>query len=320
VKLFINGVEKKLKGLKPSKDDEVCDKSIHYDLTFPNYGTYTIKVEATNDQGTATETRVIQVARNIAVSKKAPANTHLFVVAIDEYQHWQSLNTPKNDAEKLIKTLTQKYQFKSSNVIKLYNEAATRTNILDNLYRLSQEIPAEDDILIYYAGHGFYDADNQTGYWIPANAPKTSYSSQFISYDELKRQLCNFKCQNVYLIADACYSGSFFKTIKSEIPPDDIKKYVENVQNYPSRRALASGGVEVVDDSDINQPNHSPFALALLDVLDNFEHEALPASILETYITVKVQSKTTQRPNASPIRSCGISDKANKGEFVFRKK
>ena len=49
---------------------------------------------------------------------------------------------------------------------------ANRTDILVALNKLRWNLTNQDNLLIYYAGHGWLDKDADEGYWLPTNAEK----------------------------------------------------------------------------------------------------------------------------------------------------
>lgn len=80
---------------------------------------------------------------------------YLFAIAIDKYNDSKilPLNNAVLDAEKFVEILTQKFGFELiSN--SLYNENATRTNIIEKLNSLTYLLTEEDSLIIYFAGHG----------------------------------------------------------------------------------------------------------------------------------------------------------------------
>ena len=53
------------------------------------------------------------------------------------------------------------YGYKKENIIELFNENATRKNIYTQLKKLVDNLTQNDRLLVYYAGHGFYDEKNE---------------------------------------------------------------------------------------------------------------------------------------------------------------
>ena len=111
-------------------------------------------------------------SRGIQKTPEAPkANTSgrqlALVIGNNAYQEWPSLQTAVKDAEALAKLLVSKYGFYSRDVRLLKN--TTRVQLLEGFDWLQSNAGPEDRVLIYYAGHGEYD-DQEDGWWVPVDA------------------------------------------------------------------------------------------------------------------------------------------------------
>ncbi len=105
------------------------------------------------------------------------------VIGVSKYKYAEgggprNLANAANDAERLYNTLITKYNFDTTNSRLLKN--ANRQQILDELDRLTAETNEKDNVLIFYAGHGFYDSHTEFGYWLPADS-KTTTRSEWIA-------------------------------------------------------------------------------------------------------------------------------------------
>jgi hypothetical protein len=77
------------------------------------------------------------------------------IIGIDEYSgEWPPLKNAVNDARGVAELLSSKYTFKY--IKTLYNREATRDNILKEFEFLLQKVKENDNVLIYYSGHGEY--------------------------------------------------------------------------------------------------------------------------------------------------------------------
>ena len=65
------------------------------------------------------------------------------------------LENPEKDAAKLKEIFTNRYTFSDSSTFLLLNP--TRQKIIAELYRLRKKIGPNDNLVIFYAGHGFWD-------------------------------------------------------------------------------------------------------------------------------------------------------------------
>lgn len=89
------------------------------------------------------------------------------VIGNNNYKYLPVLKTAQNDAKKVAETLNNKYGFK----VKLLLDAK-RSDILLALNNLRWNLSRRDNLLIYYAGHGWLDKEADEGYWLPINAQK----------------------------------------------------------------------------------------------------------------------------------------------------
>jgi len=186
----------------------------------------------------------------------------LLVVAIDAYQHCARLRNCVHDAQKIIGVLQKKYQF--DHVLELYNEAATKTNIVAQLNQLSEKINKDvDNLVLYFSGHGETEGeddgdDEQIGYLIPVEAQRGD-ESQYIPHLFLRSKLNRIRTWHTFVIIDACFAGSFFYNVRSE------KR--SGSEQLPSRWGISSSNSHEVA-LDGAPGDHSPFATCLLAALE----------------------------------------------------
>ena len=99
--------------------------------------------------------------------------------------------------------LLKNYEFSEDNSIMLENP--TRSELIETLEDLAAAVKANDSLLIFYAGHGFWDESFKQGYWLPADARQKSKSS-WISNATIRDYIYGIKTKHTLLIADACFS------------------------------------------------------------------------------------------------------------------
>jgi hypothetical protein len=229
-------------------------------------------------------------------------NNYLLLIGINDYRNWNPLHNAVKDCRDIAETLTTYYQFEPDKVITLFNENATRENILETLEGLQEMITSEENLLIYYAGHGYYDDFSRLGYWVPVDA-RLNKIPDFIRNSTIHDYLRTIDTKHTLLIADACYAGSLFATSRGDL---DI--------NAKSRWAFTSGDIEKVWDGQPGQ--NSPFARYLIGYLKNNHKPELLASDLIDAVKTTVQRNTAQTPQGSALRQAGD----NGGVFVFYRK
>lgn len=213
-------------------------------------------------------------------------------------------NLPTTDAEKLSNVLQNQYTFLTNDVTLLKNP--TRREIVIALDNLSQNATKNDNVLIFYAGHGHYDSENQIGYWLPKDAEMAN-TSNWIYNDQLVASIKKIKSKHTLLISDACFSGSIFKSrsINLQSAGDALKKKYE----LPSRKAITSGTLKTV-------PNVSIFMKYLLDRLSNTPEEYTSAGQLFQSIEIPVGNNSPTTPQYGVIQNVGDEG----GDFIFIRK
>ncbi len=226
---------------------------------------------------------------------------YLLIVGINDYAYWPRLNNCVKDAQDIKKTLTSKYQFSEKNIFELYNENATYENLRNELVKIKNEITPYDNLIIYYAGHGFYDEEWDNGYWVPVNAHESA-TNEFIQTSVIFNYLTKINAKHIFLIADACFSGSLFNT--------NAISYKENDDKIPSRWAFSSGNIEVVADGVVG--TNSPFAQSLIEVLSSARKNISVSQLIQN-VKFKVESITEQTPIGRPMKM----DEHKGGEFIF---
>ena len=266
-------------------------------------GRHTMRITAFDAQGNKTE-HAITVTRTRDVPDIAYGNYHALVIGINDYASLPKLKTAITDAETVAKTLEELYDYK---VTLLKNPS--RADIIDALDDLRGELDEEDNLLIYYAGHGWLDQQTGAGFWMPVNA-KADRRSRWISNTTLTNALQALLAKHVMVVADSCYSGTLTRSIKV---PQRNRAYLERMAEKRARVVLASGGLEPVADSGAG--NHSVFAAQFLKALRGNEG-VLDGSKLFESVRHNVVLNADQTPEYSDIRKAGHEG----GDFLFVRK
>ena len=195
----------------------------------------------------------------------------------------------------------------------LYDQNATRENIIKEFEWMVQNVKPSDNVVIYYSGHGEFKKDLNKGYWVPVNATNSS-TSQYISNNDIQTYLGGIKSKHTLLISDACFSGDIFRGKTITIPYEESDRYYSKVNNLISRKAITSGGIEPVMDG--GKEGHSVFAYYLLKSLATNNSKFYDANQLYESIKIPVVNNSQQSPNFQPIRDSGDEG----GQFIFIRK
>ncbi len=233
---------------------------------------------------------------------------YALVIAIDDYQgsEWTPLKTPINDGNTIKDVLLNKYGFEE--VITLYDKKATRANIIDSIDKLAQNVTENDNLLIYFSGHGVELGEE--GYWVPSDA-RTKERSQLIPNSEIKNALSKTVCKHALIMVDACFSSTIFKSSQFTIKNDGSPAYYKQVDDLPSRQAITAGGLEPVLDG---AGEHSTFAKYLIKNLKKNQKPVLDATELFEMLKYPIQANSPNTPRFGHIQNTGHEG----GQFVFK--
>jgi hypothetical protein len=228
---------------------------------------------------------------------------YLLAIGIDKYKHWPVLQNAVKDAKDIIEVLTTQYQFEADFVYTLFDEKATESNIYQTIRDLKRKITPDDNLLVYYSGHGHYDKDFDEGHWIPVEAD-TKTEDRYISNSNIIKRINAIDAHHVFMIVDSCFSGSLVVANRSFLADE----------HYRSRRIFSSGRLEAVSDGS---PGHnSPFASLLLARLKRNTDKFVNTTDLVQYVKKTIAGKSSQAPVDGRIQN----SKDEGGEFVFHLK
>lgn len=262
--------------------------------------------------------REIKMAFSIFSDKKAAApapkvqddglnlgNYHALIIGNNNYQHVPRLMTAVNDAKATERVLREQYGFKTRLLLD-----ANRYQMLLALNELRQTLTENDNLIIYYAGHGELDEINNRGYWLPVDADLEN-SVNWISNVAITDQVNAMQARHVMVIADSCYAGTLStQTIgraSDDLTPVLQREWIEAMSAVRARTVLTSGGTKPV--LDLGGGEHSIFAQAFLQTLQD-NHSILEGHRLYTEILRKMRVKLarinqTQTPDYAPIKHAG---------------
>jgi ankyrin repeat protein len=232
-------------------------------------------------------------------------NYTALVIGNNNYQHLPQLKTAQNDAKDVAGILKDKYGFK----VKVLLDA-NRSDILLALNNLRWNLTKRDNLLIYYAGHGWLDREADEGYWLPVDAQKDNMLA-WISNSSITASLRALKAKHVLIVADSCYSGKLARGVHIV---NKTPGYLSRLSRKRARCVISSGGLEPVIDSG-GDGLHSVFATAFLNAL-NENNNILDGAQLFNQLRRPVMLNSDQTPEYSDIRKAGHEG----GEFLFVKR
>jgi uncharacterized caspase-like protein len=239
---------------------------------------------------------------------------YALVIGINNYVSLDKLKTALDDAGSIGAELHDDYDFKVEPL-----KDPGRAAILSALNRYRRDLKADDTLLIYYAGHGYFDKDTNKAYWLPSDAQDND-NTNWIPTDDITTNLKGTAARHVLIISDSCYSGTLGGTRDPHVSltgeaQKDREKYLANVAKRPSRQLMASGGNEPVLDGG-GDGKHSIFATVLLRSLKEMESDKFTVQELFTPVGESVGGRSSQVPELDPLRDSGHDG----GSFIFQRK
>jgi WD40 repeat protein len=234
---------------------------------------------------------------------------HALLIAVQEYDHpsVNRLDYPVGDAQQVERELTSRYTFEPQNVTTLKNP--DRRTILDALDRMTEKLKPEDNLLIFYTGHGQWDEQRKQGYWLPRDATRDR-RADWISNSDLRDAIRGIRARHILLISDACFAGGIFQSREAF---GAASSAVAELDNLPSRTAMTSGALTTV-------PYRSVFVEYLLRRLKENTEEQLPGQELFGRLRLSVISNSpAQKDGSRPTPRYGtiyeVGDEG--GDFIF---
>ncbi len=206
-------------------------------------------------QSRGLELRVNQLDPGSRVGKQ-----RLVLIAVNRYREWPHLQYPTVDAKAIRDILTSRYYI--DEVIELYDEEATKANILKLFANLQKEVKTDDSLLIYYAGHGHLDNMANIGFWILTDGGVDEYSqSNWLPNSQIRGLIRSLRTKHFLLISDSCFSGDLLDVTRAK-PPSIDQSYFKKAYSRICRQVLTSGASEAV-------PDRSEFTFQLKLALEN---------------------------------------------------
>jgi len=237
---------------------------------------------------------------------------YALLIGNNDYKYWSKLDSPVNDVVEIGKILKNKYGYKVD-VVKNAN-----SNLLKNkLIELSKKVTKDDNLLIYYSGHGDRNLlmSPIRAYWIPTDAAQ-KFDANWINTQDVSAMISQISAKHILIMVDSCYAGFSIKGTPSFTGKWDKNKknyddfVMKKLLNRPTRLAITSGSLEPVADTYIK--NHSVFAYKFINILKQNENY-ISSMDLYSELNNFIISASSQRPTFNALYDMGHLD----GQFFF---
>jgi hypothetical protein len=272
----------------------------------------------TREPGAAAVVATASMASTLAprvVSGLKLGRFYALVIGNQTYTSIERLQTPLHDADRAAALLRDKYGFN----VQLLRDADD-VAMLRALNDLNAVLKPEDNLLIYYAGHGtrLNSAAREAGYWLPVNAEAPPKDTFWVPNEQITAHLGRLQARRVLVIADSCYAGLLSDdpgTLFIKDPGAVSIEYVKFKLPKRSRMLISSGGDKPV--LDVGAQGNSVFSRAFLEVLEkNSAVLSAPALFVQLQARVKASAAASgfrQVPEFKSIKGAGHEF----GDFFF---
>jgi uncharacterized caspase-like protein len=229
------------------------------------------------------------------------------LIGTNNYKHHPLLNNPIPDAEALAEELNSRFGFETEVLRDV--SADCITDALKR-YALTRKYPNPDDqLFIFFAGHGTYKEELQEGFLVAKESPRVDPDGRRLYAHALIRKFVEkIPCNHIFLVLDACFSGTIDERVSQREQETTAIRMMDQRElasiNGPqvlditdreescdfiirkmqrrTRHLMTSGGKEYVPDG---RPGaHSPFTTALLTSLRELSRDRTYVFTTQIYL------------------------------------
>lgn len=239
---------------------------------------------------------------------------YALIIGNSEYMRYPHLNTPTSDAKSVEVLLRERYGFSTRMIVN-----GNRHDIMTAFNEMQARVSENDNLLIYYAGHGEIDPKSKEAYWLPVDA-EVGNPANWIASKSVTDLIGIMPARHIMVVSDSCYSGAMSGSAVAKLPPDidpeKKLKWLKVMATRKGRTVLTSGDVKPVLDS--GGDGHSVFAQSFLKALRSGQ------GLLEDYEIYRLVAKDvtqaagrlgfSQTPTYAPLQYAGHEG----SPFIFR--
>ena len=242
------------------------------------------------------------------IRKLMDGKKYALVIGINQYST-MPLEAAVNDARSVSERLEQL----NFNVTTLLDSQATIKNIRHELGTKLVRTNSNDQIVIYFAGHGVtaqLHSSKMIGYILPVNANLKDLYSTAISMKELRDLTLRIPAKHILFVFDSCYSGlGLTRSANIAAGAKDKQKYFESLAGKRGVYMITAGKA---DEVAREFRGHGLFTLHFLDGIagaaDSSPQDGIvQASELGMYLAkkVSVETESAQNPQHGLIEGDG---------------
>jgi uncharacterized caspase-like protein len=209
----------------------------------------------------------------------ATSSLHIMAVGINNYKNGAyNLNYAQPDAKSFVDQIGSNYDkiFKSVNKVEIYNEDATKENIIKGFNSIIAKARPEDVFVFFYAGHGSLDEEHKDAdgespfYFVPTDVTKIygdpeQLQRKGLSANELKSYLTQIRSTKQVVLMDACHSGGALKSLNTRAAGADEKAIFQLARSSGVVTIASAGSKQFATEFEVLK--HGVFTYVLLEAL-----------------------------------------------------
>ena len=206
---------------------------------------------------------------------------HIMAVGINNYKNGSyNLNYAEPDAKSFVASVASNYDkmFKEVNKVEIYNEEATKENIIGGFNKIIAKAKPEDVFIFFYAGHGSLDEEHKDTegespfYFVPTDVTKIygdpeQLQRKGLSANELKTYLTQIRSTKQVVLMDACHSGGALKSLNVRAAGMDEKAIFQLARSSGVVTIASAGSKQFA--TEFETLKHGVFTYVLLEALSN---------------------------------------------------
>lgn len=230
-------------------------------------GVNTIQVSAFSDGRVESQPIVLNFP---IASEQKKGNCHVLVLGINKYQNPAlNLNYAREDAKSVVKMVKQHSEalFEEVIVHELYDEEATRENIVAKLSTIAASANPEDVFLFFYAGHG--SLIDREFFFIPTEVTRlyegSTLQQKALSAELVQGLFSEIKALKQVVVIDACHSGASTEVLAQRGGLEE--KAIAQLSRSAGVHVMASTGSEQFA-TEFKELGHGVFTYSLLSALE----------------------------------------------------
>lgn len=148
----------------------------------------------------------------------APRRGHAVVIGVERYRNGlPSADFAAGDARIVARYASAVLGYPAANVVLLADESATRSDMVKHLERrLANRVQPEDEVFVYFSGHGAPDPKTGESYLVPYDGDPAYLEETAYPVKRLYEALAKLPAKKIVVAMDSCFSGSGGRSVIAE--------------------------------------------------------------------------------------------------------